>query len=84
MLIRMKTTIDLPDELYVAAKKRAVEERRPMRDLIEQGLRSRLAAKRGPRARRAKPIRWVTVHGGLPAGLDVADRTEMYNWLRTQ
>ena len=35
----MKTTIDLPDELAVQAKKAAVERRTTLRDLVVRGLR---------------------------------------------
>ncbi len=76
----MKTTIDLPDELFVAAKKRAAEERRPMRDLVARGLRAQLRSPARSR-RTAKAIRWVTVKGGLPAGVDVADREAMHERL---
>jgi hypothetical protein len=41
---RMKTTVELPDELLVRAKKRAVETRTPLRVLIERGLRRELAS----------------------------------------
>ena len=76
----MKTTMDLPDELFVAAKKRAADERRPLRDLVARGLRRELQAPSPARA--ARPIRWVTVKGGLPEGLDVADRASMHDRLR--
>jgi hypothetical protein len=79
--ITMKTTLDLPDDLFVAAKKRAAEERRPLRDLVAQGLRGELAAstrKRRPTA----AITWVTVKGGLPPDLDVSDRDAMHDRLR--
>ena len=77
----MKTTIDLPDDLLIAAKKQAAESRSTLRALMERGLRRELR-----RPRRAKPpthpaIRWVTVDGGLPDGLDVADRAAMSDWL---
>lgn len=77
----MKTTIDLPDELFVAAKKRAAEERRPLRELVASGLRQHL---RGPaRRRRRRPaIAWVTVNGGLPEGVDLTDREAMHDALR--
>src|SRR5205814_9626611 len=74
---RMKTTIELPDELFVAAKKRAAELRCSLKSLIERGLRNELRQSRAPRPRRRK-IRWVTVRGGLAPGLDVADRESMY------
>lgn len=79
----MKTTIELPDELFVAAKKRAAELRKPLKTLIEKGLRSELAESRGKRpARGKKRLRWMIVDGGLPPGLDVGDRVEMHEWIR--
>jgi len=77
----MKTTIELPDELLIRAKKRAAELRRPLRALVEEGLRRQLAEPRTKkRGRRA--IRWVTAPGALPPDLDVADRERMHEWLR--
>jgi len=78
----MKTTVDLPDDLLIAAKKRAAETRRPLRSLIEEGLRMRLEAREpGPR-RSKKRLRWLTVAGGLPPDLDMSDRVKMHDWLR--
>lgn len=73
--------MDLPDELFVAAKKRAAEERRPLRDLVASGLRQHL---RGPvrTARRRAGIKWVTVKGGLPEGIEMANRDAMHDALR--
>jgi hypothetical protein len=78
----MKTTLDLPDDLFVAAKKRAAEERTTLRAIIERGLRSQLGPKRAPPKRAA--LRWVTVEGGLPSGMDVTDRAAMHDWLRRE
>ena len=75
----MKTTLELPEALFIAAKKRAAEERRSLRDLVTSGLRSEL---RRPRARTSARIKWITVSGGLPQGVDVADRTAMHDALR--
>jgi hypothetical protein len=76
----MKTTVDLPDALLIAAKKKAAEERVTLKVLIERGLRRQLA---GPRAEkpRTRAIGWVTVAGGLPPGLDVRDRAAMREWI---
>ena len=76
----MKTTIELPDDLLIAAKKRAAELRLPLRRMLEEGLRARLAttARRPPRRR----IRWVTVDGGLPPGVDLSSREALHEWLR--
>jgi hypothetical protein len=82
----MKTTVDLPDELLIRAKKRAAETRTPLRLLIERGLRRELASSRGAKQVRPTPrkIRWVVAPGGLPPGVDVADRGSLHDWLRSQ
>jgi hypothetical protein len=77
----MKTTIELADDLLIAAKKRAAELRRPMRQLVESGLRRELSARPQRPARPRPGIRWVTVPGGLPPGLDLGDRAAMAEWL---
>jgi hypothetical protein len=68
--------------LFVAAKKRAAEERRSLRDLVASGLRLELQPAR--RARPSRAIVWVTVKGGLPRGVDVADRDAMHEALRSR
>jgi hypothetical protein len=82
----MKTTVELPDELLIRAKKHAAETRTPLRLLIERGLRRELAFSRGGRPVRRTPrkIRWVVEPGGLPPGVDVADRSSLHDWLRSQ
>ena len=80
----MKTTVELPDDLFVAAKKRAAELRQPLRALIERGLRSELARAAASCGAEPRTIRWVTVAGGLPVGVDVSDRAAMHEWLRQQ
>lgn len=78
----MKTTVELPDDLLIAAKKRADEMRRPLRSLIEEGLRMRLEAHAQAKPRPKKRLRWPTVPGGVPADLDLSDRAKMHDWLR--
>ena len=81
----MKTTIDLPDDLLIAAKKQAAERRKPLRAILEAGLRAELrAGRRSQAAARPRRIKWVTVRGGLPPGCDVADRARMHDWLLRQ
>lgn len=80
----MKTTVDLPDELLIAAKKRAADLRCSVKTLIERGLRRELATRPvGPR-RKKRVLRWVVVPGGLPDDLDLRDRSAMHDWLRRQ
>jgi hypothetical protein len=79
----MKTTIDLPDDLFIAVKRRAAEDRSTVRAIVERGLRAELrAGKAGPRRARTGRIKWVTVDGGLPPGVDLGDRAAMHDWLR--
>ena len=82
MASHMKTTIELPDDLFVAAKKRAAELRCTLRELVEQGLRLALARRGAERKPARRRIRWVTVAGGLPFGLDVKSRAGMHDWIR--
>jgi len=79
--VPVKTTIDLPDELLIAAKKRAAELRCSLRTLVERGLRHELASGGPSRPRRKRVIRWVTVRGGLPPGLNLSDRAAMHDWI---
>jgi hypothetical protein len=72
----MKTTLELPDELLIEAKKRAAEQRRPLRAIVEEGL--RLALLKTGTAARNQPVRLVTVKGGLPRGLDLSSREAMH------
>jgi hypothetical protein len=84
MVTWMKTTIEIPDDLLFAAKKRAAELRRPLRQLVEDGLRQQLAASNGGRRAGKKKFRWVAAKGGLPPGVDVSDRVSLHDWLRAR
>lgn len=84
MLSHMRTTIDLPDDLLIAAKKKAAESRSTLREIFERGLRRELSEAGGSGRRRVPAIRWVTAPGGLPPGVDVSDRAAMQDWIRRQ
>jgi hypothetical protein len=80
----MKTTIELPDDLFIAVKRRAAEERSTVRAIVERGLRAQLGGRNDGRKRTGRrAIRWVTVDGGLPPGVAVGDRAAMHDWLRS-
>jgi len=78
----MKTTVELPDELLIAAKKRAADLRTTLREILEAGLRRELSRPNRKPKRRRRAIRWVMVRGGLPPGLDLSDRAKMHEWIR--
>ncbi len=77
----MKTTLELPDQLLISAKKRAAERRKPLKALVEQGLRWVLSAKEATRSKK-KTIRWVTIPGGLPESLALSSREKMTDLLK--
>ena len=84
IVLCMKTTVDLPDELLIEAKKRAAEMRCTLRDLLDAGLRAELASRRSQRYGTLRKLRWVTVDGGLPPDIDIADREAMHEWIHRQ
>ena len=81
MVPGMKTTVEIPDELLVEVKKHAAEHRTTIRALIERGLRRELGGQAPPPKAKRPVIRWVTVRGGLPKGMDVSDRATMLQHL---
>jgi hypothetical protein len=76
----MKTTVDLPDDLLIAAKKKAAETRVPLRAIFERALKRELARPADGKRPKRRKIRWLTSPGGLPPGLDVSDRERMWDW----
>lgn len=77
----MKTTVELPDDLLIEAKKQAAELRRPLRSILENALRRELARLDMEQVSDNK-IEWITASGGLPPKLDISDREKMSDWLR--
>jgi hypothetical protein len=75
----MKTTIDLPDELWLATKMKAAERRTSMRALVENALRREVQDS----ARKRKPIPWgkIAVPGTLPDGADISNREKLWEWI---
>ena len=75
MLLCMRTTINISDALFSAAKARAARDRKPLRAIVEQALReflsgSERATKKGP------PIPVFRGHG-LQPGVDLADNSAL-------
>lgn len=84
MLLCMRTTVDLADDLLIRAKKRAVEERKSLRELIEAGLKLYLqpGKKKSERQLQKKTFNLPAAEGGLPENLDVSSRENMHEFLR--
>jgi hypothetical protein len=75
----VKTTLELPDELLIEAKKAAAEQRRPLKALVEEGL--RLVLRGVPKKTKGNRVRLVTVKGGLPRDLDLSSREKTMDWI---
>lgn len=84
MAICMKTTIEIPDHLFLEAKRKALETRTTLREIVERALRRELRRVGSRGGRRARRIRWVTSAGGLPPGLDLSDRGKMWQWMHNE
>ena len=78
MLICMRTTINLPDALAEAAKRRAADEGRTFTSVVEEGLRAVLASRR-----ESGPPRKLTAYGKRSRRflVDVTDRTALWEAL---
>jgi plasmid stability protein len=54
---KMKTTLDLPDDLMREVKIRAVHEHKKLKDAIADFIRQGIAASKSPRRRLPKPVK---------------------------
>jgi hypothetical protein len=72
MLICMRTTLDLNDEIMRAVKRYAAETGRTVSSLVESALRELLSQV----ARRDRPykLKWVVVQSVAQPGVDLTDR----------
>lgn len=76
MLICMRTTLNLDDELMRAVKQRAAEIGSTMTEIFEQALREHL--RRDTERDQPFVFRWVTVKGRALPGVDITDRDALY------
>jgi hypothetical protein len=76
MLLFMRTTIEINDDLFRKAKRRAADEGASLRQIVENALRVYLAERRS-----AKPyrFRWSTESGRLQPGVRLDDRDALFD-----
>ena len=72
MVTRMKTTVEIPDELVREVKEVGAQTGVTMRELIVEGLRNELDRRRGD-AQRTDFVFRTFKGGGLAPGIDPAD-----------
>jgi hypothetical protein len=69
----MRTTVDIPDSLYRALKKKAAHEGNSVKELVLRGVELELGTKREPRRRRRPPV----IDSDKPGSLDL-DNAKIY------
>ena len=72
----MRTTLEINEELFRRAKKRAADEGAPLRAVMEAALRGYLAGK--PKRGKFK-FRWRTESGRLLPGVRLDDRDALFD-----
>jgi len=72
----MRTTMEISDELFRKAKRRAADEKIPLREVVEAALRRYLSGKTpGGRYR----LRWSVERGTLQPGVNLDDRDTLFD-----
>jgi len=82
MVLCMRTTIHIPDDLLAEVKKLSAESHTTVTSLIEDALRERISRRR--QRSRAKPLRLTTYgKGGLQPGVDLDDSAALLDLMET-
>ncbi len=76
MLLCMRTTVEITDELLRQAKEKAMAEGTALRQVIETALRFYLAQ---PRRRAGYKLRWRTEQGRILPGVRLDDRDALFD-----
>jgi hypothetical protein len=73
----MRTTVVLNDELYRAARRRAAEDGKTLREIVEAALRGYLGS--DLQADRPFQLKWQTEKGRLRPGVRLNDRDALFD-----
>lgn len=77
MVLCMRTTLEINDELFRRAKRRAADESVTFREIVERALRSFLRGKSRPK--RMYHLSWNPEKGRLQAGVCLEDRDALFD-----
>ena len=72
----MRTTVDINDELFRKAKKKAADEGVPFREVVEAALRDFLDGNKGKPEYR---LQWRPEKGRLQPGVDLNSRVSLFD-----
>ncbi len=70
--------MNIADKLMRSVKRQAAESGQTVTRVIEDALRESLARRKSSRGQTFK-LRWITTHGRLQPGVDLADRDSLYD-----
>jgi len=76
MFLCMRTTIEINDDLFRRAKRRAADQGGTLRGVVEGALRQYLG---GSPPAQAFELSWRTENGELRAGVDLDDRDALFD-----
>ena len=76
MFICMRTTIEISDELFRRAKKRAADDGTTLREVVDLALRSYLSRQT---RRKGYRLQWRTERGRLLPGVNLDDRDSLFD-----
>lgn len=76
MLLCMRTTIDINDELLRRARRRAADQGTTLREVVERALRAHLEP---ARPSRRYSLRWRTEKGRIQPGVRLDDRDALFD-----
>jgi hypothetical protein len=75
--MRMRTTLTLDDDIMKRLREKAVADDRPLKDIVNEALRTGLAL--GQHAASSYEFRLTTVSGRLLPGVDLTDRDKLFD-----
>ena len=78
MLLCMRTTLDINDELLREVKRRAADEGTSLRAVIEGALRAQIGR---PRRSASYRLRWRTEKGRSRPAVRIEDREALFDWM---
>ena len=76
MLLCMRTTLEISDELFRRLKRRATDEGKPLRQIVESALRVYLGRQS---KRKGYQLNWHTERGKLLPGVRLDDRDALFD-----
>lgn len=80
MLICMRTTLDINDDLYREAKLKAAAEGTTLTRIVEEAIRQYLQP---PKPKQPYKFQWKTERGRLLPGINVDDRASVYELMES-